>query len=101
MGRTARLRSGLSFLQPGYGEWYRLLECAVRMDYFQNGIEVHEGDTVIDVGATTVSQVSMEVHNVPGRSVDSIPQMLAALGFAVVATSPLTAFRRTGARPTA
>jgi hypothetical protein len=46
------------------------------MDYFQNGIEVREGDTVIDVGATTVSQVSMEVHNVPGRSVDSIPQML-------------------------
>jgi FkbM family methyltransferase len=225
---TARLRSGLSFLlQPGYGEWYTLLECAVRMDYFQNGIEVHEGDTVIDVGAnfgaftiaasrkvgdsgrvfsyepnpfvferlqqnirlngcrnvtafneavggqsgdidlfigsksafsttqpevdgrlssrshstrvplramesaigmagpsvallkidceggeydildrltaeaaSAVSQVSMEVHHVPGRSVDSIPQMLAALGFDVVATSPLTAFRRTGAHPT-
>ena len=51
--------------------------------------------------ASAVSQVSMEVHQVPGRSVDSIPQLLAALGFDVVATSPLTAFRRTLARPTA
>ena len=227
---TARLRSGLSFsLEPLCGEWFTLLECAVRMDYFRNGIEVHEGDTVIDVGANfgaftiaasrkvgdsgrvfcyepnpfvferlqqnirlngcrtsppstkpwgdkagkstcssgasrrsaprnrkstavrpaartprecrcarwsprsawpdrrwrclkidceggeydilehltadaaSASQPGVDGSppRVPGRSVDSIPQLLAALGFDVVATSPLTAFRRTRARPTA
>jgi FkbM family methyltransferase len=219
---TARLKSGLSFaLEPGCGEWFTLLECVVRMDYFQNGIELHEGDTVIDVGAnfgaftiaasrkvgnsgkvfcyepnpfvferlqqnirlngcvnvtafneavggqsgdielfignksafsttyaevdgrhssrahstkvplramasaiamagpsvallkvdceggeydildhltsaatSTVSQVVMEVHHIPGRSVESVPQLLSALGFDVAATAPLTAFRR-------
>jgi FkbM family methyltransferase len=219
---TARLKNGLSFsLQPRCGDWFTLLECAVRMDYFRHGIAVHEGDTVVDVGAnfgafsitasrrvgesgrvfsyepdplvferlqqnirlnrcrnvtafneavgaddgkvdlfidrksafsTTyaevdgrryggadrtavamrsiasviglagpsvallkidcegaeydilerltpeaaarVGQVAVELHHVPGRSVDSVPPRLAALGFDVRATEPLTAFRR-------
>ena len=224
---TAKLRSGLTFaLEPLCGEWFTLLECAVRMDYFQNGIEVHAGDTVIDIGAnfgafsiaasrkvgdsgrvfcyepnpfvferlqqnirlngcsnitafneavggrsgeidlfidhksafstthsevdgrpasrshptkvplrsiesalglagptvallkvdceggeydilehltsdvaSAVTQVAMEVHRVPGRAVGSVPQLLTGLGFDVVATSPLTAFRRTRPHP--
>jgi FkbM family methyltransferase len=226
---TVRLRSGLSFsLQPRCGDWFTLLECAVRMDYFQHGIEIREGDTVVDVGAnfgafaiaasrkvgdsgrvfcyepnpvvferlqqnarmngcrnitafneavggrsgeielfvdrksafstthaevdgrpasrsnstkvplraiesalqlagpsvtllkidceggeydilegltpaaaSPVSQVAMEVHRVPGRSVDSVPRLLAGLGFDVSMTSPLTAFRRTAGPPKA
>ena len=51
-GYTVRLKSGLSFsLQPRCGDWFTLLECAVRKDYFRHGIEVREGDTVIDIGA--------------------------------------------------
>ena len=45
--------------------------------------------------AALVSQVAMEVHRVPGHSVDSVPARLAALGFDVRKTVPLTAFRRT------
>jgi FkbM family methyltransferase len=221
-GYTARLKNGLAFvLQPRSGDWFTLLECAVRMDYFQHGISVRDGDTVIDVGANfgaftvaasqlvgesgkvfcyepdpfvfeqlrqnigmngcrnvtavneavgghdghvnlfidrksafstlhrevdgrvsspanctrvpmrsigsviaqagpsvtllkvdcegaeydilerltpdaaaMVSQVAMEVHRVPGRSIDSLPARLAALGFDVRMTVPLTAFRR-------
>jgi FkbM family methyltransferase len=49
---TARLKNGLSFaLQPRCGDWFTLLECAVRGDYFQHGIAVRAGDTVIDIGA--------------------------------------------------
>jgi FkbM family methyltransferase len=219
---TARLTSGLSFaLQPRCGDWFTLLECVVRKDYFQNGIELRAGDTVIDVGAnfgafsiaasrlvgdagrvfcyepnpfvferlqqnirlngcrnvtafneavegrsgdielfidrksafstthaevdgrrssrspatrvpmraiasalalagpsvallkmdcegaeydilesltpdaaSAVGQVVMEVHRVPGKSIDSIPRLLGALGFEVRMTSPLTAFSR-------
>lgn len=218
---TARLKSGLSFtLQPRCGDWFTLLECVVRRDYFQDGIELRTGDTVIDIGAnfgafsiaasrlvgdsgkvwcyepnpfvferlehnlringcrnvtafneavqgrsgdidlfvdrksafstthpevdgrlsstqptrvpmlgidaaleragrsvallkmdcegaeydilqhltpgasSTVRQVVMEVHRIPGESVDSIPQRLGQLGFDVRPTTPLTAFRR-------
>jgi FkbM family methyltransferase len=48
----ARLRNGLGFaLDPGCGDWFTLLECAVRQDYLQHGIVVREGDTVLDIGA--------------------------------------------------
>jgi FkbM family methyltransferase len=223
---TARLKNGLSFvLQPRCGDWFTLLECAVRGDYFQNGIALGAGDTVVDIGAnfgafsmaasrqvgesgrvfcyepspfvferlqqnirlngcgnviayneavggedghidlfidrksafstthaqvdgrlcagehTTVpmrsiasvlalagpcvallkvdcegaeydilerlapeaaariGQVAMEVHHIPGHSVDSIPPRLIGLGFDVRMTEPLTAFRRTRAEP--
>lgn len=218
---TAHLKSRLSFaLQPRCGDWFTLLECVIRRDYFRNGIEVRPGDTVIDIGAnfgafsiaasrlvgdsgqvfcyepnpfvferlehniringcrnvtafkeavqgqsgdidlfvdrksafstthpevdgrvsstqptrvpmlgidaaleragravallkmdcegaeydilehltpdasSTVRQVVMEVHRVPGQSVESIPQRLEQLGFDVRETTPLTAFRR-------
>ena len=49
---TARLKNGLSFvLQPRCGDWYTLLECTVRGDYFQHGIALRAGDTVVDIGA--------------------------------------------------
>lgn len=49
---TARLKNGLSFaMQPRCGDWFTLLECVVRGDYFQHGIALRDGDTVIDIGA--------------------------------------------------
>jgi FkbM family methyltransferase len=48
----AKLNNGLRFhLDGGHGEWHSLLECAIRMDYLQHGIQIGKGDTVIDIGA--------------------------------------------------
>ncbi|SFK33377.1 FkbM family methyltransferase [Methylorubrum salsuginis] len=44
--------AGLRFdLQAGCHEWYTLYENVIREDYFDHGITVREGDTVIDIGA--------------------------------------------------
>ena len=48
--------------------------------------------------AALVSQVAMEVHRVPGYSVDSVPARPAALGFDVRKTIKLAAYRRTPTR---
>ncbi len=44
--------------------------------------------------AARVGEVTMELHHVPGHSVDSVPPRLGALGFDVRIAEPLTAFRR-------
>lgn len=97
---VARLYGPRPHLHPAAAVW-RLVHAARMRGGDCEGAEHDIIQRLTPEAAAQVGQMAVEVHRVPGYSVESVPARLGALGFEVQMTAPLTAFRptRTGLAP--